>query len=339
MRSFLVAAAVTTVAGAIACGGNPAAPSPPAASTQTSGLRIAGNPVVDLTLNETRPLQIEERDSAGALVTRAASDYTYESSDSAVIAVGADGLLRALATGGAVITVRSPSGLASTVHAWVQLPEQIASTYRITLLFGDGIPPGWRDVFQQAAEHYQRVIRAALPAAQLTGKPGPLCSGLPDNPPASLFSGTETGTRIWVGRRDTPDRPMGGVCSQRPMPRPTVTVGWVSIGRDSNPDPVRITFLLALHEMGHALGLVGTSTGAQVPWVDRAAGQYTGPFAIEGYRRQTGSLLAFLPTEGGHWKFPGDVMSATTPAQLITRASVGALMDLGYPAAWYGAAQ
>lgn len=47
--------------------------------------------------------------------------------------------------------------------------------------------------------------------------------------------------------------------------------------------------------------------------------------------------VASVGSDGVVRAFEGDLMSSLSPANVITRASAGALMDLGYPAAWYGA--
>lgn len=47
------------------------------------------------------------------------------------------------------------------------LPEHAPSTFKITLIFEDGFPAGWRLVLDSAAQRWQRVIRAPLPAVPL----------------------------------------------------------------------------------------------------------------------------------------------------------------------------
>lgn len=83
------------------------------------------------------------------------------------------------------------------------------------------------------------------------------------------------------------------------------------------------------------LGLVGLVQGIQPSWIDPRTGQYSGPFGLEGYRRMFGTAPQSLPRFGAHWVSVADVMASSTSN--ITVLTVGALMDLGYPAAWYGA--
>jgi hypothetical protein len=92
--------------------------------------------------------------------------------------------------------------------------------------------------------------------------------------------------------------------------------------------------------MGHALGLVGLVQGSLPKWFDFRTGRYTGELALEGYRREFRSKLDTLAVDQGfHWSFGGDVMSSVYPggSDRISFVTIGALMDLGYPAAWYGA--
>jgi hypothetical protein len=89
--------------------------------------------------------------------------------------------------------------------------------------------------------------------------------------------------------------------------------------------------------MGHVLGLVGVVQGMTVPWYDAATRTYTGIMAREGYRRMSGGFPpSIAPVTSGHWPFFTDVMGSAPFILAITPLSIGALMDLGYPAAWYG---
>ena len=95
-----------------------------------------------------------------------------------------------------------------------------------------------------------------------------------------------------------------------------------------------------MHEIGHVLGLAGMSgiNGEPFPWFDPRTSRYTGALALEGYRRVFGASVPYIETRQGDWhwgSFTGDMMT-TPPSGPITSVSVGALMDIGYPAAWYG---
>jgi hypothetical protein len=131
----------------------------------------------------------------------------------------------------------------------------------------------------------------------------------------------------------------GGPCLQRPLPYPTTILGRIVLNRDKPVDsfPSERLRHLAVHEMDHALGLVAIVQGPQPPWFDVSTSFYTGTLALEGYRRAFGRTPQhLLVDQGGHWAFGGDVMSASVDPTGIHAFTIGALMDAGYPAAWYG---
>ncbi len=321
MRRIMLGAAM---AAGIACGANPTAPG------ADRGLRLAADAVIDMTTGESRTLQVFE-DGA----SRPPANYTWTSSAPGIVSVQ-DGLLRAgPGLGQAVITVQG-DGRTATTRVWVQPPEHVPSTYRITLIYGDGIPDSWKPVFQWAAHRWEQVIRAALPPVDLGAVAFRPCPDLP----LDARTGLETGTRIVILRSPPLTGAASSPCARRPGERPTVAVGFVEIAAATaeRPDPVRISGTLALHEFGHVLGLVGVfDPPITPPWFDAAGRRYAGPLGLEGYRREFGSEVASIDVSTGHWPFARDIMHAGAREPFITKASVGALMDLGYPAAWYGA--
>jgi hypothetical protein len=119
------------------------------------------------------------------------------------------------------------------------------------------------------------------------------------------------------------------------LPRPATIYGRITLNRAQPVDSIDGGHLqwLALHEMEHVLGLVAIVQGVQPDWFNAATGTYTGAFGLEGYRRFSGTSATSLQISGGHWPFRGDVMSGVGTVA-ITPATVGALMDLGYPAFW-----
>jgi hypothetical protein len=119
------------------------------------------------------------------------------------------------------------------------------------------------------------------------------------------------------------------------LPRPSTIYGRITLNRAHPVEGIEGGHLqwLALHEMGHVLGLVAVVQGVQPEWFSPSTGTYTGPFGLDGYRRFSNTSVSSLSIVNGHWPFPGDVMSGVGTVQ-ITPATVGALMDLGYPAFW-----
>lgn len=323
----------------LACSGSPAAPTPDAGAG--AQLTVLGDDIVTLTRGQSAALAVQEKDAQGAIVAIPADAYTWSSSAPRVVQVTGAGLITTgPELGYAVITVGSPSGLTATVHVWVQPPEGEPSPFRMTLVFGDGVPQKWRDALSDGARRWERVIRDELPEAVV--RQAPACQ--PDEADLSLppLGGTERGVRVYVAMSSTftPGtyaEAVGGPCLHRPLPAPTTVYGRVRLNRDHPVDGIgaaRLTYV-ALHELGHTLGLVALVQGRQPAWFDTRTDTYRGVLGLEGYRRAYGVRTAGLAIRGAHWPFTGDVMGAMNFR--ISFASVGALMDLGYPAAWYGA--
>ena len=324
------------------CGRTPAAPAQPAEDTPL--LRIVADPVVTMTQGATLTLTLEERDAGGRIVTQAPDSYTWTSSEPGLVAVGAEGMLTAgPGFGQAVVTVRSVSGTTASARVWVQQPRGAPSAYRITLIYADNVPDDWRELLDAAAARWEEVIRAELPEAILNNQPH-ACNTAPGNPAPPPLTGVERGTRIFVSVSDgfpvdTYAEALGGPCLQRPLPHPTTILGRITLNAKKplrDIPPGRRSYL-ALHEMGHALGLVAIVQGFQPPWYDPKTERYTGPMGLEGYRRDYGASVPDLIARGGHWPFYGDIMGGGSTSSRISWASAGALMDLGYPATWYGA--
>ena len=333
-----VAALALTLAGVAACGGSgPTSPSPPGGGSQT-GLRIAGDAVIDFTRGESRALTVEEL-SGSTYVAKPAANYTWTTSDSSVATVSASGVVTTgPGLGQVVITATAADGKSAVGRLWVQRPENEPSTFRITLIFSDNIPDSWKPHFEWAAARWEQVIRAPLPPATLTNPPSNVCGNSAGAPPIPPLSGTTTGSVILIEWSTVGAGAFGGPCTHRGLPSPTTIFGRVTIAR-ATPDLTNSIRATALHEIGHALGLVAVIQGAQPPWFDLSANRYTGPYALEGHRRQFGSGPAFLDARAGHWWFWPDVMNdgSIGSSVRITKVTVGALMDMNYPVAWYGA--
>ncbi|HEX6322402.1 MAG TPA: hypothetical protein VFZ36_01650 [Vicinamibacterales bacterium] len=343
LRGLLLAASLMTAA---ACGGSPAAPDPAA---QFAGqLRVVldgGGAVKTLPAGESAAPTLEDRDAAGRIVTQAPSSYVWSSSDPDIVRAGAGGTLTAgPGLGHAVVTARAQDGRTATAHVWVQPPQGAPSAYRITLMYDASVPDVWRMEFDAAAARWEQVIRGALPEAPLVKSAPGVCGTVEGDPPEPPLSGIERGTRIWIRVTDSFDtspypEAVGGPCQHRPLPSPTVIFGRiaingkVSIGQISLP---RRRYL-ALHEMGHALGLAAVIQGPQPAWFDARADRHMGPMALEGYRRDSGVNVPHIQMGAGHWQAlpKADVMGGIF--QRISPVSAGGLMDIGYPAAWYGA--
>jgi hypothetical protein len=233
------------------------------------------------------------------------------------------------------------AGLNAGVHVWVQPPPDAPSAFRITLVMAPDVPANFRGALAEAAALWESRIRDELPPATLDGLPDRCLHPMGEHAPPPQ-TGVERGVRIYVGVSTDVDphtyaEAFGGPCVQRPLPQPTTIFGRIALNGlkplEQIPSP-RLRYL-ALHEMGHALGLVAVVQGRQPDWYDAPTSSYRGPMGLEGYRREFGNSVAQISARGGHWPFAGDVMGSEHPR--ISIVTVGALMDLGYPTGWYAA--
>jgi Bacterial Ig-like domain (group 2) len=299
-----------------------------------SRVAIIEPPVVTLDPGASMTLSVVGYDAAGARIS--ADPVTWRSSSSALVTVAADGTVTTGEWGEAWIYAES-QGLADSVAVWVQPPESVPSSFHITLLPVDSVPDWWLAALEVAARRWEQVIRGPLPAAGVEGSDNACQTYLPDG----ALTGTENGVRIAVTISSqfpagTYVEAIGGPCVNRGLPYPTTILGRISLNADKFAGgiaPDRLAYV-AHHEMGHTLGLVGVVQGRQPPWFDVPTQTYTGLLGLWGYQMDTGIQATYLLTSAAHWTFP-DLMG-TVIRMNIGSATVGALMDLGYPAAWYG---
>ena len=309
-------------------------------------LRILAEQVVTMDKGSSITLAVEFRDSNGHVKYRSPEAISWLSTNPEVVSVAAGGVLTAgPGLGGAWITARDPSGAQDSALVWVQLPSDVPSKFRITFLYAEDVPPEWKAALESAADRWQQVIRDELPEVHLNMPEGSWPTP-PDEPPFPALTGIERGVRIYVGLSGhfppgTYVEAIGGPFLQRPLPSPTTILGGITLNRDHPVSSIPLQRLryVAVHELGHTLGLAAVVQGFPPAWFDPKTGRYIGKLALEGYRREFQSRPSHLIVDGGsHWGFPGDVMSSAGWGRyIITTATVGALMDLGFPAAWYGA--
>ena len=319
----------------------PGPPKDPGGSSSggPEAIAIDGPSVVTLSPADTLRLQATPVDSTGAPVVLVV-EPRWSSEIGERVEVDGQGLVRAGNRPGHSWVFVEANEVRDSVGIWIQPFESTPSTFGITLYYGEGIPSWWPPALEAAAERWERTIRAALAAVTVAGL-ADYCGHLTNRPP-ELMAGRESGVRIFIRVSNAfpvvgAPRATAGVCASRGPPDPTSVIGLITLNAASFGDgPPEDLAYLAHHEMGHALGLVGTVPGDQPAWLDRQLGTYGGHLALFGRWLDGGgepSAMEFGPY--GHWSF-ADLMG-TTRTNAISHATIGALMDLGYPAAWYAA--
>ena len=339
LRSGITATLLLVLA---SCGGEPSAPDEDIAAVQ-----LRPHQLVHIAVGDTLRLFLSAQNARGNVASIRSPDFSMRWSGGGAGDVDALLLHAAQVPSSDWLVVETKSGARDSVYVVTYRPE---GAFHITLQFADDIPERWRAKLSWAADRWEQTVAGELPAVTLASAGGD-CPTVPDEPASPAQTGVETGMRIYIGQSGnyppgTYVEATGGPCVSRPLPAPTTIIGHIILNRDKpidGIDDVRLTYL-ALHEMGHTLGLVGVVQGVQPPWFDRDSGTYTGAMALEGWRRLFGNGPTSLHVDGGaHWKSDPlyDIMSAGGGGPGITGpislATVGALMDLGYPATWSGA--
>jgi hypothetical protein len=284
-------------------------------------------------------------DSTGRQVRLAPATLRWLSRTPAVAESRGAGLITSGATVGEAWVLAEAGEARDSVrlHTFQRVGE-----FHITLILAPDVPARARTLLAKAARRWEAVIGGELPPVALN-TPGGDCPTNRAEPPSPPQSGIERGTRIYVHMSiGFPPEPfvhgLGSPCLQRPLPRPTTILGQVILNRAADFDAVSDWFInyLMVHEMGHALGMVGLVNGDQPSWYDVRTRTYTGAMALEGYRRETGIATSALTEQGGHWVFREvwDVMGGGAGAlpnpMLLSSVTIGGLLDLGYPARWSG---
>lgn len=228
-------------------------------------------------------------------------------------------------------------GKRDSIAVWNQKSASRSSTFDINLHFSERVPDEWKEEFKIAERNWERIIRESLAAVDVDNhRPS---RSWTETPPDSFFLGIEDGVRIWIHVSDSfsgqHPAATGGPASTRGLPYPTTVVAGISLNSktfDDGIDAFRMTHV-AHHEMGHALGLVGLISGQSPLWLDWRNTRYRGTYGLYGYYLDFGvSVQVIEYLAGSHWPFH-DVMSARTSR--ITHTTIGALIDLGYHAAFY----
>lgn len=298
----------------------PPDPPPP---TPIVTVSITGHRLRGLRLGDTLALQarVQTSDTTGG--STAPDPVTWSVSDSGMVQVSREGVVRALASGYA--RVRAHAGTA-TDSLWVRVEEARPVTPLFHFEFDATVSAVQQRAALRAAARWARIVRAPLDSLVLDLAPN-ACTGALVWPRAVV--GPETGVRVLVTSARS-DWPAGTVrCEYRLGGTSAVSLIAIST------DPLYAWYdeatwtTIWIHELGHALGLAGDL-------VQAAGTRVTTPGFVAGYAHDHGRLPTDVVwDQRAHWGgLPGDIMDGNTgPARatVIGRATVGRLLDMGYP--------
>jgi hypothetical protein len=286
-------------------------------------LRITGNRLRSLGLGSTLVLnaQVQTSDTTGG--STSPDPVTWSVSDSGMLEVSPDGVVRARAAGYARVRARVGG---ATDSLWVRVEDAEPVTPLFHFEFDASVSILQQRAALRAAARWARVVRAPLDSLVLDLAPN-ACAGSIRWPRAVV--GGETGVRVLVTL--TRDIAPAGTALCRRRFDGTSAVALIGV----STDPLfawydeAIWTTIWIHELGHALGLVADL-------VQAPGSRIATPGFVAGYVHDHGRPPTDVVwDQRAHWGgLPGDIMDGNTGqprATVIGRATVGRLLDMGYP--------
>ncbi|MDX2194459.1 MAG: hypothetical protein NW201_14005 [Gemmatimonadales bacterium] len=335
-----------SLVGALSCGGGGTTPSEGRAPARLADTRAAPSAEGVIRLAADAPLVAGEAGRLRATWREPrplAEPFTWWSSDTSVVDVDGFGRLFPRRAGTAELVVRAEGERQAVT---VDVAPAPADAFRVRFSFATPPLAGERIAYERAAARLQRVVQRAEPASLLfAGPTGQFCGGLPTDQPVQ---GVLVRVARWVSAApgvvgegmpcvmDARGRALGGVVRIRD--------GWrdSTLAHGSAFDTLLVE-AVALHEMGHVLGLAGvpgwTSDRGAPPyarWLLPATRdepwRWTGPAALA-----VAGGAAAIPLAGdpSHWATGplalDDLMRPMLdPLAGLSAISVGVLRDRGY---------
>ena len=282
--------------------------------------------------------------------------YTVTSSDPGVV-VGRAGavvaMLEPVAEGTAVvdITATDPGGLRATQRVPVTVvPAPDPSRFNIELVISDEITTSQAAEIRAAAERWMELVTGDLPDVPVDGE----VSCFEDL--GGRFVGHIDDVIIFVALdEDVPVAAANRCRARQGSGLAHVGVNWFSTSRIESMEQGGSLFEVALHEIGHVLGIgIGTAWGGmlknpvsdQSSTSDRPDTHFTGPLAIAAFDAAGGTAYTggakvpvanfksyFAPGPNAHWRLSvigNEIMTGGGDGDSLSAITVQALADMGY---------
>ena len=276
--------------------------------------------------------------------------YRVESNNDEMLSARVEGgvlVMDPLADGVAMVevTATDPGGLGAALEVQVLVaPASDPDAYDIELIFGTGFSEEEKVIIRRAALRWTEVITGDVP--DMSAESALYCSG---NTPWPRMVGTVDDVVIFVSQSIHRANILGsaGVCGVRESGltfRGSIWFNRLFFGPDAAPTGPNSMYVVALHEIGHVLG-IGTSgwdrilrdpTTTDIP----RDTYFPGPRAVEAFNEAGGRAYAGpkvpaenLTTLGAnfHWRrsvLRGELMAPH--GTILSSITVEALADMGY---------
>jgi len=289
---------------------------PPGVSVSISGNRLRGLRIADSLVLDARWQGAGSSDSAVPAIT-------WSVSDSGMVQVSSNGVVRALAAGYA--RVRAHAGTA-TDSVWVRVELEQPADHVFHFEFDATVSAMHQRAALRAAERWARIVRGPLEPLTLD-LARDACSRPLSWPRAVV--GAEPGVRVLVASGNYTSPAGTALCHRRSNGLSAVAVIGVSTDPQFAWYGESMWTTIWIHELGHALGLVADLVSAP-------GSRIATPGFVSGYVHDHGRVPTNVVWDQlGHWGgLPGDIMDGNTGpsrATVIGRATAGRLLDMGYP--------